>query len=156
LVAISAGQTACVNDSKFAPEILAGQILTLTPISPLAGDSIGFSVSANVFGTLTFVNGATTATVTAVTVATAADFAALATAVQAGVTGGAALVSTAAANGAQVLDVTVSADNLAGRYVILADTTAGISLAPAGAGQDTIISITGATGALNAQDIFFF
>ena len=82
---------------------------------------------------------------TAITVATAATFAALTTAAQA-VTAGTASSGTTA----QVYDITVTAGALAGRYVIVNDQTAAID-----ATTDTIISITGATGALNAQDFTF-
>jgi len=107
-----------------------------------AGDSISLGFSSVAGATFT---GTSTATVTAVTVATAADFTALAAAVQLASAG---VASTNAI--AQVYDVTVTAGNLAGKYVIVNDaTTAGITNA------DLIISITGATGALNAQDFIF-
>jgi hypothetical protein len=85
-----------------------------------------------------------TATVTAVTVATAADFTALAAAVQ---TASAGVASTTTV--AQVYDVTVTAGNLAGRYMIVNDATAGV------ADTDLIVSTTGITGALHASDFAF-
>lgn len=108
------------------------------------GDTIQLGVAANVFGAaLQFTTG-TAANVTAVTVATAADFTALAAAIQ---TASAGVASSAAT--AQVYDVTVTAGNLAGRYVVVNDDTAAV------AATDTFIAITGATGALNAQDFTF-
>jgi Ca2+-binding RTX toxin-like protein len=109
-----------------------------------AGDTIQLGVAANVFGTALQFTNATTAAVTAVTVATAADFTALAAAVQAASAG---VASSAAV--AQVYDVTVTAGNLAGRYVIVNDDALAV------AATDTIISITGVSGALNVQDFTF-
>ena len=110
----------------------------------LAGDQLSFGIGAAAFGTgITFTAG-TTKTVTAVTVATAADFTALAAAIQ---TASAGVASTSGA--AQFYDVTVTAGNLAGHYVVLNDNTNTVTTA------DTFISITGITGALNAQDIIF-
>ncbi|MFZ6775011.1 beta strand repeat-containing protein, partial [Undibacterium sp. SXout7W] len=109
-----------------------------------AGDTIQLGLTANAFGGAITFTGATTATVTAVTVATAADFTALTAAVQAASAG---VASTNAV--AQVYDITVSAGALAGRYVIVNDDTAAI------AATDTIISITGVTGALHTSDFTF-
>jgi hypothetical protein len=109
-----------------------------------AGDTIQLGTAANVFGAALDFSNATTATVTAVTVQTAADFTALAAAVQAQ-TAGTASTDTVA----QVYDVTVNTGNLAGRYAIVNDNVAAV------ADTDTIISITGITGALNAQDFTF-
>ncbi len=109
-----------------------------------AGDLIQLGIGANAFGTaLTFTAG-TVANVTAVSVATAADFTALAAAVQAASAGVASSAATA-----QVYDVTVTAGDLAGRYVIVNDDTAAI------AATDTIIALTGATGTLHASDFAF-
>lgn len=111
-----------------------------------AGDVIQLSSTANAYGTVLTFGAGTTAVVTAITVATAADFTALTAAAQL-VTAGTA--SATGALGAQVYDITVSAGALAGRYLILNDETAAI------AATDTIISITGVTGALNAGDFTF-
>ena len=46
--------------------------------------------------------------------------------------------------------MTVTAGNLAGRYLVVNDATAAIV-----AGTDAIINVTGITGALNAQDFLF-
>ncbi|MCJ8510523.1 DUF4214 domain-containing protein [Rhizobium lemnae] len=109
-----------------------------------AGDTIQFGVGANAFGAALQFTTNTVANVTAVTVATAADFTALTAAVQAASAGVASNATTA-----QVYDVTVSAGALAGRYVILNDDTNTIQA------SDTIISVTGATGALHASDFTF-
>jgi hypothetical protein len=106
-------------------------------------DVIQFAGTANVFGTALDFTAGTTATVTAVTVATAADFTALAAAIQLASAG---VASTNAV--AQVYDVTVTAGNLAGHYVVLNDDTAGI------AATDTYISIVG-SAALHANDFTF-
>ncbi|KQT51990.1 hypothetical protein ASG43_20640 [Aureimonas sp. Leaf454] len=109
-----------------------------------AGDSFQLSGTADVFGTVLDFSATTTATVTAVTVATAADFTALTAAVQ---TASAGVASSGTV--AQIYDVTVTAGNLAGRYMIVNDDTAAV------AATDTIVSLTGITGALNAQDFTF-
>ncbi|KQP10200.1 hypothetical protein ASF28_03325 [Methylobacterium sp. Leaf99] len=109
-----------------------------------AGDSIQLSGTAGAFGTgLTF-TAATVANVTAVTVATAADFDTLTAAVQ-----GASAGVVSNATTAQIYDVTVTAGALAGRYAIVNDATNTIQA------TDTIIAITGVTGALNNQDFTF-
>jgi hypothetical protein len=111
----------------------------------LAGDSFQFAGTANVFGgTLDFDAATVANAVIAVTVATAADFTALTAAVE---TASAGVASTN--TNASVYDVTVTAGNLAGRYLILNDNVATI------AATDTIIAITGVTGALNANDFTF-
>lgn len=107
------------------------------------GDSIQLGLGANAFGAALTFTAATTATVTALTVATAADFATLAAAIQLGSPG---VASTGAV--ARVYDVTVTAGNLAGHYVVVNDSVAGI------AATDTFISIAG-SAALNAQDFIF-
>ena len=108
-----------------------------------AGDTIQLGIGTNVF-----MAGAdfttTTTTVVPVTVATAADFTTLAAAVQLASAG---VASSAVA--AQIYDVTVTAGTMVGRYVIINDNTAGI------ASTDTFIQVTGATGALNAQDFTY-
>ncbi|OGA49745.1 MAG: hypothetical protein A3G25_05400 [Betaproteobacteria bacterium RIFCSPLOWO2_12_FULL_63_13] len=109
-----------------------------------AGDTIQLGLGANAFGAALQFTVGTTASVTAITVATAADFTALTAGAEA-VTPGTA--STGAV--AQIYDVTVSAGNLAGRYLIANDDTAAI------AATDTIISITGVTGALDSGDFLF-
>ncbi|KRB77650.1 calcium-binding protein [Noviherbaspirillum sp. Root189] len=109
-----------------------------------AGDTINLGGGAAAFGTaITFTN-ATTATVTAVTVATAADFTSLAAGAEV-VSAGVASTSAAA----RIYDVTVTEGAMVGRYLIISDETAAITAA------DTIINITGVSGALNAQDFTF-
>ena len=109
-----------------------------------AGDTIQLGLVANAFGAALQFSVGTTATVTAITVATAADFTALTAGAEA-VTAGTA--STGAV--AQIYDITVSAGNLAGRYLIVNDDTAAI------AATDSILSITGVTGALDSGDFVF-
>ena len=111
------------------------------------GDTINITAGSVIAtGVTTGAAGATTSTiaVTAITVATASTFTALTAAAQA-ITAGTASVT--GDNGLiQAYDITVSAGTLAGRYLIINDTTAAI------AATDTIISLTGITGALNAAD----
>lgn len=109
-----------------------------------AGDTIQLGLGAAAFGTGITFTGITTANVTAITVATAADFTALTVAAEAATSGTASTSATA-----QLYDITVSAGNLTGRYLIVNDNTAILEAA------DTIISLTGITGALNAQDFTF-
>ena len=107
-----------------------------------AGDSISLSNAANAFNQGVGV-AFNAANVTAVTVATAADFTALAAAIQA------ASAGVASNTTAQIYDVTVTAGNLAGRVLVINDSTAAITA------TDTFINITGISGALNAQDFVF-
>lgn len=109
-----------------------------------AGDTIQLGFGANAFGAAIQFTVGTTAAVTAITVATAADFTGLTAGAQA-VTAGTA--STGAV--AQIYDVTVSTGNMAGRFLIVNDDTAAI------AATDSIISITGVTGALDGSDFVF-
>lgn len=112
-----------------------------------AGDQISFGIGNNQFGAALQFAINTTAVVTAVTVATAADFTTLAAAIQLASAG---VASTTGAGGvAQVYDVTVTAGSMAGRYLVLNDEVSTV------AATDTFISITGVTGALNAQDVVF-
>lgn len=105
------------------------------------GNAAGDSFVVDSSGALDFTAGAgTTATVTAVSVATAANFAAI----YAAVAGTASTVTNA-----QVYDITVTAGALAGHYVVINDGTAAL------AATDTIVNVTGITGALNAQDFTF-
>ena len=112
-----------------------------------AGDTIQLATTANAYdatgAALTF-TGATVANVTTVSVTTASTLTTLAAALNQ------ATVSTNAT--AQIADVTVAAGTLAGRYMVIYDTVAGVTFAAA---TDTIIDITGITGALHAQDITF-
>ena len=114
-----------------------------------AGDSIQITAGSVIATGVTTGAAATpsTVTVTAITVATAADYTALTAGAQA-VTGGVASV-TGDAGAVQAYDITVTAGAMAGRYLIINDTTAAI------AATDTIINLTGITGALNAQDFIF-
>jgi hypothetical protein len=111
------------------------------------GDTINITASSVIAtGVTTGAAGAHTSTiaVSARTVTTASTFTALTAAAQA-ITAGTASVT--GNNGLiQAYDITVSAGTLAGRYLIINDTTAAI------AATDTIISLTGITGALNAAD----
>ena len=120
------------------------KILDFTGGGAAVVDVILLGTGANAFGSMTFTE-ATTANVTAVTAATADNFNALAMAVQAN--GGGGVASSNAV--AQIYDVTVAAGNLEGRWLIINDSTATISAA------DTIIRITGITGALHANDFEF-
>lgn len=120
------------------------KILDFTGNGALAGDTIMFAGTANVFGAAVDFTAGTTTTVTAVTVTTASTFTALAAAIQTASAG----VATSSAT-AQVYDVTVSGGTLAGRFMVLNDDTAAI------AATDTFVSITGVTGALNAQDFTY-
>ncbi len=121
----------------------AGDVIRFGTTTAVAAAGItagGFTLGGAAFTT------ATTSTVTAVTVATAANFTALATAIQAAIVGGGVASTNAAA---QFYDVTVTAGSLAGRYVVLNDDTAAIAT------TDAFIGITGAVGALNANDFAF-
>lgn len=128
----------------------AGDVLRFGTTTAVALDNTGataaIAAGAYTIGALAVANGAT-ATVTAVTVATAADFTALLTAAAAAITGGPVVSS---ATVVQAYDVTVTAGNLAGRFLILNDATAGFAFA-----TDDIVSITGVVGALNANDFVF-
>ena len=104
-----------------------------------AGDQIRLGTLAADFGA----PAGTLASVTlaAVTVATAADFNALFAAL------GNQTESTA--NNAHIFDVTIQAGNLAGRVLVINDSTAAINA------NDTFINITGITGALHSNDFIF-
>ncbi|MGK2871784.1 MAG: DUF4214 domain-containing protein [Alphaproteobacteria bacterium] len=131
-----------------ASPTIVDKITDFTGNQAAAGDGFQFGLGAAAFGTgITFTTG-TTATVTAITVATAADIAGVATGAQA-VTGG--VLSSSAA--AQFYDITVTAGAAAGRYLILNDEVAALSVTAAT--DDLIVNITGVTGALNAQDFTF-
>lgn len=134
-VGFAAGNTSAANIDRITDFVGNGAA---------AGDSIQLSGTANVFGGALDFSATTTATVTAVTVATAADFTALAAGVQ---TASAGVASSDTV--AQIYDVTVTAGNLAGRYMIVNDNTAAV------AATDTFVNITGVTGALHASDFSF-
>ncbi|QEI05269.1 DUF4214 domain-containing protein [Pigmentiphaga aceris] len=108
------------------------------------GDQIRLGIGDGVFGADIRFTVATTANVTAVTVASPADFTTLAAAIETASAGVASTNTTA-----RVYDVTVTGGNLAGRYLVLNDATDAITAA------DMIVSITGITGALHAQDFVF-
>lgn len=99
----------------------------------LAGDVIQVTTAA--YTTTT----GNPASVTAFTVASASNFNDLA--------GALAGIQASSATLLSVADVTVSAGSLAGRYLIINDATAGYTVV-----TDSIIGLTGITGALNAQD----
>lgn len=109
-----------------------------------AGDVIQLSTAANAFGAALTFTANTTATVLGVSIGTVnainnfTDFAAA-------ITGG---VASTAAN-ARVYDVTVTQGSLTGRYFVLNDNVAAITL------DDAIVTITGVTGALHASDFVF-
>ncbi|QEI08660.1 hypothetical protein FXN63_24545 [Pigmentiphaga aceris] len=110
------------------------------------GDTITFGIGANAFGVgLTFTSG-TTAVVTAVAVSNATDIRSLNEKIWAEV-GATAIASTNAV--AQVYDVTVTGGLLAGRYLVMDNGDRIVNVA------DTMISLTGMTGALHASDILF-
>jgi Ca2+-binding RTX toxin-like protein len=133
----AAGNTTAANIDSITDFVgngaAAGDTIKITAVSVIA---TGVTTAAD-----------STAVVTAITVATAADFTSLAAAAQA-VTAGTASV-TGAAGAVQMYDVTVTAGTMAGRYLIINDTTNTIQAG------DTYISLTGVTGALNAQDFSF-
>lgn len=106
-----------------------------------AGDSIQFSGVANAFGAALDFDAATTATVVVRNVAAADSFEQLQ-----------GLVATAASTNAvaQFMDVTIAGGSLAGRYLVLNDDVAATNFA-----LDTIINLTGITGAVNANDLTF-
>jgi hypothetical protein len=92
----------------------------------------------------TFGNGTTGATVTAVTISMAGDaidFTTLAAAIETAAPGRASTTSFA-----QVYDVTVTAGNLTGRFLIVNDAVDAIS------DGDTFVNVTGMTGALDPLD----
>jgi hypothetical protein len=120
------------------------KILDFTGGGAAVADVILLGTGANAFGSMTFAE-TTTANVRAVAAATADTFNALAMAVQANSGGGIASSNAVARN----YDVTVGAGNLEGRWLIINDSTATISA------SDTIIRITGITGALQANDFEF-
>lgn len=103
---------------------------------PMAGDLIGLDV----VGALTFDANATVTVVARVGII-ANNFTELTTALN--------TVALAASTNAvaQALDITVSAGNLAGRYLLVNDGTASVDLA-----NDLIVQITGVSGALDATD----
>lgn len=111
----------------------------------LAGDRISFGIGGDAFGTGLNFAVTTVALVSAVTVASAGNFAALALAIETARPGAASSSAIV-----RVYDVTVTGGSLAGRYLVLNDQADAIS-----ASNDTFISITGITGALNDQDFVF-
>ena len=106
---------------------------------------IALGTGANAFGAALTFTAATATTVTAVSISTAADaanFTALAAAIEAAAAGTASTAATA-----QAYDVTVTAGNLTGRFLVVNDDTAAITA------NDTFINITGITGALDPSDL---
>jgi hypothetical protein len=145
-------QTGGAGDDKFIINLATesngtavDRVTDFTGNGAAAGDGFQFGTGAASFGTGITFTGATTTTVTVASVGTAATLADIAAAI----TGIAASTSGAA----QIVDVTVSAGAAAGRYLILNDEVAAITLAAAT--DDTIVNITGVTGALNAQDFTY-
>ena len=113
-----------------------------------AGDVITFGTATNAFGAAITFTGATVANVLAVGVLSANDFNQLTSAagiiIDPNTNGFASTASTA-----QIYDITVGSGNLAGRWLILNDDVDAVTA------SDTIVSITGVTGALNSADFQF-
>ena len=134
----AAGDSTAANIDKITDFVGNGSSVGDT-INITAGSVIATGVTTGAAGLNT-----STIAVSAITVTTASTFTALTAAAQA-ITAGTAS-DTGDAGLIQAYDITVSAGTLAGRYLIINDTTAAI------AATDTIISLTGITGALNAAD----
>lgn len=113
-----------------------------------AGDQIVFGTGNNVFGTTLQFNAGAARTVSAVSLAAADSLEQLQGLIDAAIGGGGQTASTAAT--AQILDLTIASGSLAGRYLVLNDEVQGTNFV-----NDTIISLTGVTGALHAEDIVF-
>lgn len=110
-----------------------------------AGDTVQLSTAANVFGAALQFTGATLAAVTTVTLNNQADFA----------FNNAAFNIASSASTARIVDVTLTGTGLAAngvtRVLVLVDETGANTITT----SDTIINMTGITGALNAQDFTF-
>lgn len=131
------------------------QITDFVGNGALAGDQIRLGGAAAAFGTnLQFISPDATRTstvnVVARTVDAANDFAALQTILNSFTNTGSTTTTNAATGIAQLLDVTVTSGNLAGRYLIVNDTAATIDLT-----LDAIVNVGGITGAFNNQDFIF-